>query len=88
MKVFLHPSIPLETKVLSGEVNEKTLVLEGLFSVLSTNKEAEKLLILNDDFRPGYLILHDKTELRTTKQLYSIISSDMEIRIIPISHGG
>jgi hypothetical protein len=88
MKVYLHPSIPLETKFISGEVNEKALVLEGLLSVLSSNKEANTLLILDDDFRPGYLILHDKTELRTTKQLYSKISSDMEIRIIPISHGG
>jgi hypothetical protein len=88
MKVYLHPSIPSETRIISGEVSETSLVLEGLLSIISKNKEANSLLISSDDFKPGYLILHDKIELRTTKRLYAKISSDMEIRIIPISHGG
>ena len=57
-------------------------------SVLKMDENVAKLLVRDDDLSPGYLLISDKRELKTTGIINEIISSDMDVRIIPISHGG
>ncbi len=86
--VILHPSIPSDIKIIKGEINSETILLDGLISMLSKNEKVASFLIGESDIRPGYLLLSNKIELKTTRKLYSPVISDMEIKIIPISHGG
>ncbi len=88
LTLHLHPSIPSDSQVLKGEVTNEMTLLEGVILLLSKNKSAFELLIFNDDIRPGYLLISEKIELRTTKKLFNKIGSNIEIKIIPISHGG
>jgi len=86
--VILHPSIPSDIKIIKGEINSETILLDGLISMLSKNEKVASILISESDIQPGYLLLSNKIELKTTRKLYSPVISDMEIKIIPISHGG
>lgn len=69
-------------------MDEDTSILQGLLSILSKEEDISKILISENDIRFGYLILSNQVELRTTKRIHSKMNTDMEIRIIPISHGG
>jgi len=86
--IILHPSISSRIHTLVGEVDEETTILKGLLSILSEEEDIFRILISGDNIRYGYLILSDKVELRTTKKINTKMSTDMQIRIIPISHGG
>ncbi len=86
--IILHPSIPSDIRLIEGEINSETILLDGLLSILSQYEKVANVLISESDVRPGYLLLSNKIELKTTRKLYSPITSDMEIKIIPISHGG
>jgi len=86
--IHLHASISSGISTLTGEIDENSSILEGLVSIISKEEEISKILIYENDIRFGYLILSEKVELRTTKQIDSKVNKDMEIRIIPISHGG
>ncbi|MCG3220365.1 MAG: MoaD/ThiS family protein [Candidatus Heimdallarchaeota archaeon] len=86
--ILLHPSISSRIHTLVGEVDEETTILKGLLSILSKEEDIFKTLTSGDQIRYGYLILSDKVELRTTRKINTKISTDMQIRIIPISHGG
>ena len=88
LTLHLHPSIPSDDLILKGEVTSEMTLLEGVLLLLNKNKSVSDLLILNDDIRSGYLLISEKIELRTTKKLFNKIESNLEIRIIPISHGG
>ena len=88
MIVHLHSSIPTKTRLLKNKFEENTTLLQGLLSVLSQNKDVYELLVVNADIKPGFLIISGKIELRTTKLLSSTINKNVEITIIPISHGG
>jgi hypothetical protein len=86
--VHLHPSISSRIQTLIGEVNEETSILQGLLSIISKEEDISKLLISENNIKFGYLILSEKIELRSTREIESNVKNDMEIRIIPISHGG
>ncbi len=86
--VHLHPSISSKIHTLVGEVDEGTSILQGLLSILSKEEDISKILISENKIKYGYLILSDKIELRSTRTIDSNVKKDMEIRIIPISHGG
>ena len=88
ISINLHPSIPANNRLLVGEVSEETILEDALIRVLSEEEDIVKHLVVNKEIRPGYLLISDKTELRTTKKLKDRVSKDMEIKIIPISHGG
>lgn len=86
--MHIHPSIPSDSDFLQGEFEEGTKLLEGIVSILSKDQKISKIILSNCNIRPGFLFISDKTELRTTGKLDEIINEDLEIRIIPISHGG
>jgi hypothetical protein len=88
LTLHLHPSIPSDDLILKGKVTDEMTLLEGVLFLLNRNKSVSDLLILNGDIRPGYLLISEKIELRTTKKLFNKIGSNLEIKIIPISHGG
>ncbi len=88
LTLHLHTSIPSDDHVLVGEVNAEMTLLEGVILLLSKNKNIYELMILNNDIRSGYLLISEKIELRTTKKLFNKFGSNIEIKIIPISHGG
>ena len=88
MIVHLHSSIPTEIRLLKNKFGEDTTLLQGLLTILSQNKEVCDLLVIDEDIKPGFLIISDKIELRTTKLLSSIIKENIELTIIPVSHGG
>jgi hypothetical protein len=88
MIVHLHSSIPTEIKLLTKKIEKDKTLLQGLISVLSQNKEVYELLVIDEEIKPGFLIISDKIELRTTNLLGSTITKNTELTIIPISHGG
>ena len=87
--VLLHPSIPSKGKILTGQISNTTLLIDGIISILCKDKQASAIIFdNNNNIRPGFLLLSNKVELKSTGLLNSYISSDLEIKIIPISHGG
>ena len=86
--IKLHPSIPSDLKIIEGKIDSEMTLLDGLISLLSKYKQISDLILDKSDVRPGYLLLSDKVELKSTGKLNFPVLSDMEIRIIPISHGG
>ena len=86
--IHLHPSISSKIQTLVGEVDEETSILQGLLSILSKEEDISKILISKNNIKYGYLILSEKIELRSTRKIDSNVKNNMEIRIIPISHGG
>jgi len=86
--IHLHSSVSSNLKILKKEFEEGTILLNALILTLSPYKELSDLLIINSTIKPGFLLLANKIELRTTKKLYAPIIEDLIIRIIPISHGG
>ena len=88
LTILLHPSIEAKKQSLTDTIDGETKILDGIISVLKMDDAVSHLLVVNDEIKPGYLIISDKRELKTTGIINEKISSDMNIRIIPISHGG
>jgi hypothetical protein len=86
--IHIHPSIPSDSKILQGKFDETKTIFDGLVSLLSDDQTASKSLLVENDIRFGYLFITNKIELRTTRKLNELITMDLEIRVIPISHGG
>lgn len=86
--IRLHSSISSNLQILKKEFEEGTILLNALTLTLSSYKELSDLFILNNNIKPGFLLLANKIELRTTKKIYAPIVEDLVIRVIPISHGG
>jgi len=84
----MHPSISTEINQLECKIEEGKTLLQGLLSILSQNKHIYELLVADENIKPGFLIISDKIELRTTNLLNSLIKKNTELTIIPISHGG
>ncbi|MCE7742929.1 MAG: hypothetical protein GOP50_10780 [Candidatus Heimdallarchaeota archaeon] len=88
LTVLLHPSIESKDHILTGKINSETRILDGIISVLKIDENVAHLLVIDNEIKPGYLLISDKRELKTTGIINEIITSDMDVRIIPISHGG
>ncbi|MHA1345372.1 MAG: hypothetical protein ACTSVO_00465 [Candidatus Heimdallarchaeaceae archaeon] len=88
LTLHLHPSISSDNHILKGETSSEMTLLESIILLLNKNKNTSELLIIGGDIRPGYLLISEKIELRTTKKLFNKIDSNIEIKIVPISHGG
>ncbi|TFG09594.1 hypothetical protein EU534_01970 [Candidatus Heimdallarchaeota archaeon] len=69
-------------------VQSDTIILDGIHSIIEQNESVADLLMINKELKPGYLFISNKRELKTTGIINEKISSDMDIKIIPISHGG
>jgi len=88
LTVVLHPSIISKNVRTTIKVDSTQKILDGLLAALKRIPEAYKILVNNNHLRPGFLFLSDKIELKTTNNLNKNITRDMEIKVIPISHGG
>ncbi len=88
LTIHLHPSIKTNNQILTGKVQAEMQILDGIISVLKLDENIGHLLVANDDIKPGYLIVSNKRELKTTGIINESIKSDLDVRIIPISHGG
>ncbi len=88
LTVLLHPSIESKNHILKGKIDSETRILDGIISVLRIDESVVHLLVIDNEIKPGYLLISDKRELKTTGIINEIITSDMDVRIIPISHGG
>ena len=88
LTIHLHPSIETNNQILTGKVQDEMRILDGIISVLKSDENISHLLVVNDDIKPGYLIISNKRELKTTGIINESIKSDLDVRIIPISHGG
>lgn len=88
LTIILHPSIPSNNRILTGKIKKETPILDGLISILETDEKVASILVSGKDIKPGYLLISDKKELKTTGLLNEKFQTDLEIRIIPISHGG
>ena len=84
----IHPSVPSDTDSLQGNIEEGTNLLEGIVSILSKDQEISKIILNDCEIKPGFLLISNKIELRTTGRIIRPINENMDIRIIPISHGG
>ncbi|UJG42716.1 MAG: hypothetical protein K9W46_10025 [Candidatus Heimdallarchaeum endolithica] len=88
LQILFHPSIPISQKKMEKRVKKGLTIGQALIETLKENEEAFNYLVKNEKIRPGFLILNNKIELKTTGKLESKIEGDLTIRIIPISHGG
>ena len=84
----IHPSISSDVDSLQGDFEGGTNLLEGIVSILSKDQKISEVLLNNGEIKPGFLLISNKIELRTTGKIMKPISENMDIRIIPISHGG
>lgn len=88
LTLILHPSIRSDNCILEGSISGETTILDGILSIIKTDDGVANTLILDDKLKPGHLLISNKIELKTTGKADNLITSDMEVRIIPISHGG
>jgi len=88
LTLLLHPSIGSINSSLSGMIKSDTRILEGIISVIEQDESVANLLVIDKELKPGYLFISNKRELKTTGIINEKITSDMDVRIIPISHGG
>lgn len=88
LQILFHPSIPINQTKIEKRVKKGLTIGEALIETLKESEEAFNYLVKNEKIRPGFLILNNKIELKTTGKLGSKIDRDLTIRIIPISHGG
>ena len=88
LTIVLHPSIQSEERILTKQVNDKAILRESILTILSSNRSVFDLLVIDNNIKPGFLLLSNKVELKSTGLLDTKIESDLEIKIIPISHGG
>ncbi len=73
--------------MIEHDVNEGATIIESIKTIIKA-ENLDNILLMNDEIRPGYLLLWQKVELKTTKKIFEKITEDMEIVIIPMSHGG
>ncbi len=88
IKIHLHPSIVGKEEIIEGKVGDNTSILNAILYVIGNKKEVQDLILDENNIRNEFLILKEKIELKTTKKIHTIIKEDIDIKIIPISHGG
>ncbi len=90
LKVNLHQSMPVKNKMIDRTFNisDNLSLKNAIIQLLEQYPEVYSYLVKDGDIRPGFLLISGKIELRTTGKLENKLTENMEIRIIPISHGG
>ena len=88
LTIILHPSIESNNRLLIGTIESGTRILDGIISVIKQDQSISDLLVIDKELKPGYLLISNKMEIKTTGIINAKLTSDMNIRIIPISHGG
>lgn len=89
LKIKLHQSLRIkgEPHEFSTSVNSGTIV-DNMRKILSNQPEILDLCLANNGKKPGILYLSENTELASLGLLESELEEDLEIRIVPILHGG
>ncbi|MHA2169822.1 MAG: hypothetical protein ACXAB7_08015 [Candidatus Kariarchaeaceae archaeon] len=91
VKLIIHQSLRIQghDHVDEGDF-EKSSVLEAIESLLRHSPELTETCLKSGDRRPGLLYLSGKTELASLGLLNTNVDewNHLEIRIIPILHGG
>ena len=89
IRIKVHPSIHIQgtPSVLEGEFNEIT-ILDAMNSLLESYPDLLELCLKDQKPKPGILYIADGTELASLGLLESNIDEEIEIRIVPILHGG
>ena len=89
LKIKLHQSLRIQDEPyeFSDLFNSGTIV-DNMRKLLHNQPEILDLCLSNKGKKPGILYLLDKTELGSLGLLENELEEDLEIRIVPILHGG
>ncbi|MCE7733780.1 MAG: hypothetical protein GPJ54_02810 [Candidatus Heimdallarchaeota archaeon] len=89
LKIKLHQSLRIkgEPHEFSESFNSGTIV-NNMRKLLSNQPAILDLCLSHKGRKPGILYLSEKTELASLGLLESELNEDLEIRIVPILHGG
>ena len=89
LRIKVHPSINVEgtPSVIEGEFEEIS-ILEAMTSLLDSYPDLSDLCLKGKKVKPGILYIADGTELASLGLLNSKLDEEIEIRIVPILHGG
>lgn len=89
LKIKIHQSLRVEGQPYEFEGSfDSGTILENMKNLLSTHKLIFDLCLTAKGKKPGLLYLADKTELASLDLLDQNMDDDMDIRIVPILHGG
>lgn len=89
LKLKLHQSLRIEEESykFEGDFDSGT-VIENMRKLLKTNLAILDLCLTEKGRKPGILYLSGKTELSSLGLLDELMDEDIELRIVPILHGG
>ncbi len=89
LRIKVHPSIHVEgtPSVIDGEFKEIT-ILEAMNSLLDSYPDLMNLCLKDKKARPGILYIAEGAELASLGLLDNKLDEELEIRIVPILHGG
>lgn len=89
IRIQLHKSmrIPNQPYSFEGDFENITLI-EAINKLLKDNIEIYKLCLKDGYKKPGLLYFSNDVELSSLGLLETNIDEDIEIRIVPILHGG
>ena len=89
LKIKLHQSLRIQGQPFEFFNSfESGSILDNIRNLLNSNPEILGLCLSEEGKKPGILYLSNKTELASLGLLENQLDEDLEIRIVPILHGG
>lgn len=89
LKIKLHQSLRLQNEPYEfSDLFNSGTILDNMKKLLSTHPPILDLCLSEQGRKAGILYLSQKTELASLGLLDHIHEEDLEIRIVPILHGG
>ena len=89
LRLKLHQSLRVEKEPFEfeGEFESGTLI-ENIRDLLKNSPTISDLCLSDRGRKPGILYLSGRTELSSLGLLEELMDEDIELRIVPILHGG
>lgn len=89
LRIKVHPSIHIQgtPSLIEGEFKDITII-EAMNSLLDSYPELSDVCLKEKKAKPGILYISEGTELSSLGLLDNNLDEEIEIRIVPILHGG
>ena len=88
VQIDLHKSCAVEGNPIKIRVEDSLSIIDAIWRGLCENGLQNRFFGDKKTLRPGYLIICDKRELVSTGKITEKLTKDMQIRIVPTTHGG
>ncbi len=87
--IKIHKSISIPNLPIKFQGNYSGVtILEAINKLLDNYKDIKELCIVNGSPKPGILFIAKGAELKSLGLLNNKLDEDLEIRIVPVLHGG